>query len=254
MPDHPLGPGAAARALAAAWQLLAITLPGAWAREIGGALAVVSQAPIATLNGVWVIDDGATRADVESGLDAVAATGLPHCLQLRPDSQDVLSAVPAQRGLIAEASVPLMATADPPALAPVPGLALRRLTPEEAPLHCEIAAEAFGAPVEVFTALVNPPVLARPELRGYLGEVEGEPVVTAIGVLAGGAVGIFNVATVPSHQGRGYGTASTAVALADGIEAGASWGWLQSSESGYGVYRRLGFQTLEWWDCWVTPP
>jgi hypothetical protein len=254
MTNPPLGPATAARALASAWQLLAITLPGAWAREIGGALAVVTRAPIATLNGVWVIDDGTTTADIETGLDAVASTGLPHCVQLRPGSHDVLSAVPAQRGLIAEASVPLMATAGPLRFRPLENLALRRLAPEEAPLHCEIAAEAFGAPVEVFTALVNPALLARPELRGYLGEVGGEPVVTAIGIVAGGAVGIFNVATIPSHQRRGYGTASTALAFADGMKAGASWGWLQSSESGYGIYRRLGFETLEWWDCWVTSP
>ena len=66
----------------------------------------------------------------------------------------------------------------------------------EAPLHCEIAAEAFGAPVEVIAGLVTPSSsLARAELRGYVGEVDGEPVVTAIGIVAGGAVGIFNVAT-----------------------------------------------------------
>ncbi len=134
------------------------------------------------------------------------------------------------------------------------GLALRRLAPDEAALHCEIAAEAFGAPTEVFAALVPEAALARPELRGYVGEVNGEPVVTAVGIVAGGAVGIFNVATTPPHQRRGYGAAATVRAFADGIGAGASWGWLQSSEVGYGVYQRLGFETLEWWDCWVTPP
>lgn len=243
---------AAARALASAWELLAATLPGAWAREVGGTLALVSRVPIATLNGVWIVDDAAASEDVEAGLDAVAATGLPHCAQLRPGADAATQAVPRRRGLTVAASVPLMATAGPLQPPPDGDLTLRPLAPDEAGLHCEIAAEAFGGPVAVFAALVTPEVLALPGLRGYLGLVDGEPVVTAIGISAGGAVGIFNVATSPSHRRRGYGAVATARAFADGIEAGASWGWLQSSETGYGVYHRLGFETLEWWDCWVT--
>jgi hypothetical protein len=244
----------AARALASAWKLLAATLPEAWAREIGGTMALVSGVPVATLNGVWIIDETAAGQDVEAGLDAVAATGLPHCVQLRPEAAESAQRAPGQRGLLPEASVPLMATAGPLRSPPTEDLVLRPLGAGEARLHCELAAEAFGAPVEVFAGLVTPELLSLPELRGYLGEVDGEPVVTAIGVIAGGALGIFNVATSPSHRRRGYGAAATARAFADGLDAGASWGWLQSSEIGYGVYQRLGFDTLEWWDCWVTPP
>ncbi len=243
----------AARALASAWELLAATLPEAWAREIGGTMALVSGVPVATLNGVWIIDETAAGQDVEAGLDAVAATGLPHCVQLRPEAGESARRAPGQRGLLPEASVPLMATAGPLRSPSIEDLVLRPLEAGEARLHCELAAEAFGAPVEVFTGLVTPELLSLPELRGYVGEVDGEPVVTAIGVIAGGALGIFNVATSPSYRRRGYGAAATARAFADGLGAGASWGWLQSSEIGYGVYQRLGFDTLEWWDCWVTP-
>ncbi len=85
MTDHAPTADDAAHALACAWELLADTLPGAWAREIGGTMALVSRVPIATLNGVWIVDEAAAGEDVEAGLDAVAATGLPHCAQLRPD-------------------------------------------------------------------------------------------------------------------------------------------------------------------------
>ena len=36
-----------------------------------------------------------------------------------------------------------------------------------------------------------------------------------------------------------------------GSAAGAAWAWLQSSPPGYGIYARLGFRTVETWDCWI---
>jgi hypothetical protein len=39
--------------------------------------------------------------------------------------------------------------------------------------------------------------------------------------------------------------------VADGLAAGASWAWLQSSAAGYRVYEALGFETVERWRCWV---
>ena len=62
---------------------------------------------------------------------------------------------------------------------------------------------------------------------------------------------LFNIATVPADRGRGYGAAVTARAVSDGLAAGASWSWLQSSPSGYRVYERLGYQAIESWQVWV---
>jgi ribosomal protein S18 acetylase RimI-like enzyme len=54
-----------------------------------------------------------------------------------------------------------------------------------------------------------------------------------------GFTGIFNVATLPGFRGRGFGTAVTVRAVADGLAAGSSWCWLyeasaQSSSGGGG--------------------
>jgi hypothetical protein len=46
----------------------------------------------------------------------------------------------------------------------------------------------------------------------------------------------------------------TARVIYDGLVAGAEWAWLQSSPAGYNVYERLGFRTVELWDCWVLQP
>jgi ribosomal protein S18 acetylase RimI-like enzyme len=78
--------------------------------------------------------------------------------------------------------------------------------------------------------------------RGLLARVDGRPVATALGVLAGEGIVILNVATVPGERGRGIGRAVTLAAMHVGASAGARIAVLQSTELGYGVYRRLGFE------------
>jgi ribosomal protein S18 acetylase RimI-like enzyme len=78
--------------------------------------------------------------------------------------------------------------------------------------------------------------------RPLLAWVDGRPVATALGVLAGDGVVIVNVATVPEERGRGIGRAVTLAAMHAGAAAGAAIAVLQSTEMGHGVYRRLGFE------------
>jgi GNAT superfamily N-acetyltransferase len=243
----------AASALASTWALLAATLQRGWAREVGQAIAVVTGVPLPALNGVWATRSDTSADDMHAGLEAVAASGLPHCLQARPGCCAAAAAVAERRGLVADPDIPLMATAARVDGPRPEGLMVRELEPAEASLHCEVAGPAFGAPPELLAGLITPVVLRLPEVRGYVGEVGGQPVVTAMSVTLEHAVGIFNVATLRAYRRRGYGAALTARALRDGLEHGASWGWLQSTEAGHGVYESLGFVTLERWPCWVTP-
>jgi predicted GNAT family acetyltransferase len=78
-------------------------------------------------------------------------------------------------------------------------------------------------------------------------------VTTGLGVTIDTSVGIFNIATPPEFRRRGYGAAVTARAITDGLEAGATWAWLQSSAIGLRVYEALGFRTSEEWTCWQSP-
>jgi GNAT superfamily N-acetyltransferase len=244
---------AVASALASTWALLAATLQAGWAREVGRAMAVVTGVPVPALNGVWAIRPDTSAEDIQAGLEAVAASGLPHCLEAKPDCRAAAEVAAERRGLIADEDIPLMATTARVDGPRPDGLVVRELEPAEASLHCEVAGPAFGAPPDLLAGLITPVVLGLPEVRGYVGEVGGEPVVTAMSVTLEHAVGIFNVATPPAHRRRGYGAAVTARALRDGLEDGASWAWLQSTEAGHGVYETLGFKTLERWPCWVTP-
>lgn len=243
---------AVASALGSTWALLASTLRVGWAREADGVHTLVTGVPVPTLNGVWVVRDDSDAGEARSGLTDVARHGVPFCLQTRPGWRETGEVTATAHGMVPDSEIPLMALAGRIGVSPAEGLSLRTLTAGEARLHCEVAGPAFGVPPDLFAQIITEQVLARREVRGYLGHVAGEPVVTAMSVTLGAAVGIFNVATHEAHRQRGYGAAITARAVRDGFRNGASWAWLQSSVEGYGVYERLGFATLERWPCWVS--
>jgi hypothetical protein len=247
---------AAATALVETWQHLLPAFPQGWALRDGGAIAGVSGVSLPTLNGVWAERINPDPPTVAALLDRVAATGLPHCLQLRPGGSPALAGLAMMRGMSREEQDdPLMVMEDlamPGRPHHIAGLTIRQLHPEEAPLHVRVAAAGFEIPQEPFRQMITPSMLRLPGVRCYLGEASGHPVTTGIGVTLGAFIGIFNIATPPAHRRRGYGAAVTARAVTDGLAAGAAWSWLQSSPSGHMVYQRLGFRTIESWPTWLS--
>ena len=228
--------------------------PRGWAVIEGGAVAAVIGLPIAALNSVSTERVDADPAVVARLLDQVADTGLPYSLQLRPGTSPALAEVAVARGLVMGYESPLMVLRDDERLGPaqqVDDLKIRELAWEEVESHVTVGAAGFEAPEELMRQLVMS-VERVPGMRFYLGEADGRPVTTGLSVTVGSHVALFNIATVPAARGRGYGAAITARAASDGLAAGASWSWLTSSPSGYGVYQRLGYQTVETWQVWLS--
>jgi hypothetical protein len=251
----PIEAGMAADALVETLDYLTSAIQGGWAHSRGGAIAVVTGVPVPTLNGVFAQRVDADAQDVEELLHEVAATGLPHCLQFRPDPTGRLAALAARRRMVWEEDIPLMALEDTShleAVQAVRGLTIRVLSPTEAELHARVAASGFEAPVEMFLQLMTPAVLGAQGATCYLGEADGHAVTTGFSIRLGSYVAIFNIATPPDQRRRGYGAAGTARAVADGMAAGAKWSWLQASAAGYPIYERLGFHNVESWPCWIS--
>jgi predicted GNAT family acetyltransferase len=77
------------------------------------------------------------------------------------------------------------------------------------------------------------------------------PVATGFDFHTGDHVGVFGMGTLEQHRGRGYGAAVAARIITDGMAAGATRSFLQSSELGYHVYQRLGYRQVESWTVWA---
>jgi ribosomal protein S18 acetylase RimI-like enzyme len=242
----------AGSAVPATLEVLAEVLPDGWSRTRDGVVTVVTGLPVPTLNGVWALGDGVRAPELVQALRAVEASGVPYCLQARPACLDAAAAAVGAAALApAGTEIPLLVLDGPLGCAGAPGLTIRALGLADSGLHGALAARAFDAGAEIFDCVTDA-ALTLAGVRVYLGEVEGEPVTTALAVTVGDAVAIFNVATPPEHRRRGYGAAITGRILNDALADGARWAWLQSTPDGAGIYERLGFRPLESWECWLS--
>ena len=120
---------------------------------------------------------------------------------------------------------------------------------------------------DVFVAAYNAPAFAgqAPELLGQawvdatlslgidqtpwqmvLGLLDGKPVASGTYFKGAGVVGALNIGTLASARGRGVGAAITLQPLLAARQQGYRYAVLFSSNMGYPLYLRLGFQDLDY--------
>jgi len=88
-------------------------------------------------------------------------------------------------------------------------------------------------------------------LRLYQARVDGEPVAVVGALDHGDDCGIYLVATLKGHRGKGLARRLLHVALAEARERGCRSSTLQATKLGYPVYERLGYApvcTLQMWE------
>ena len=139
----------------------------------------------------------------------------------------------------------MVAEAIAPPLKPAPPIDVRRVRERRDRIaFCGIGSTCFHVPIVWFQEVFDSPCVWE-NFAAYVGYVDGEAVSTAAAVIGGGAVGIYNVATLPSSQRRGYGEAVMRYALADARrEHGIERSVLQSTPAGYRLYERMGYRTV----------
>lgn len=210
----------------------------------------VSGADDRHLNAVLVTRLGADAEErIGDLLAELRGRGVPFLWWVMPSTRpDDLGARLQARGLVAEEPWPGMTLEVDRLIEPeaVAGLEIRRVTDDDGYAAYERTFAPIMSPSPAFTEL-----LARasrrigfgpdaPELH-YVGYLDDEPVATVSLITAGGAAGIYNVATVERARGRGIAAAMTAAAVRAGAGRGLRVATLQASTMGRSVYERLGF-------------
>jgi len=211
--------------------------------------AVLSYMPIPFFSGVarTNLDAG----DVDATLDFLRSKNCPFRWWVTPSSRpEGLAEMLRARGLRLAYDAPGMIAdlTTVPLDVPLPaGITMRQLT------HVEELADWMS----VFTVVFSSPPHERGvwrEAYARCGVGEGQPwqhfvafegdrpMATTSVLVEGDLAGIYFVATMPEARGRGIGSAATRAAMRYARDAGATRAALQSSDSGFGVYRSLGFE------------
>lgn len=82
------------------------------------------------------------------------------------------------------------------------------------------------------------------DFQHYIGYLDDKPVGTSSIFYAVGVAGLFNVSTLPEARGKRVGSVMSSVPFVDAVDKGYKIGILHSTEMGYNVYKRLGFQEI----------
>ena len=106
---------------------------------------------------------------------------------------------------------------------------------------CHITSICFRIPFATSAAIYSQPATWETGFTAYVGYRGDDAIATAATLRAADVVGLYSVATLPEHQGRGIGEKLTRHAL---DQAGGGRTVLQSTRQGNSLYRRLGFREV----------
>jgi len=130
------------------------------------------------------------------------------------------------------------------------GLHVRRVeTSSDLEIAISLLCETFDLPQDLCRNLVTPS-LGVDEAFRYLLYDQDVPVCTILFARNGKLLGCFDVATPPAHQRKGYGEELMRWAFATHADEGDELVVLIASKAGQPLYRRLGFQFLEFLQSW----
>jgi N-acetylglutamate synthase len=208
---------------------------------------LASGVPVAPFNAVFALSPVADPDEcIETAQHFMAEIGVPFFLWIGPGVNEPLAEAARAAGFTDAGGPPAMLMTP---LNPVPGapddLRIDRVDdPERLDEFRFVMSAGFGLPLEVVEQLVPEAALHGSGLAYFLGSVAGGPVACSTVSVADGTAGIYNVASVETSRGRGFGTALTWAAVGHGADMGCDLAILQSSQMGASVYSSMGFAEI----------
>lgn len=153
------------------------------------------------------------------------------------DASREVGAALASLGLAHQSSVAMHCELEAPRQAPT----LEEVAADEL---VELTLDVFGLPPELASAMrERVPALADDAVHLAL-RVDGHLVAGGSGLGDGTSWGLYNIATLPEHRGRGHAATVVEGLLAAGARRGYGAAVLDASADGKGVYERAGFTAV----------
>jgi N-acetylglutamate synthase-like GNAT family acetyltransferase len=217
-------------------------------RDLQGALAVTSDAPIAELNCLG--DFSTDERNIESLLDI--GFGLLRAFDREPAAEVTQLDRPASiaehlqlRGLAIASRRSWMAfRGDGGSIPANAGVEVRVAEPDDARTFAALHGgdERWVKRLSLSTTLSG---MLEPGNTFYLGYIDGQAVATLHLLLDGATAGIYAVGTAKAYRRRGVSSTLMARAIVDARTAGCDLVCLSTEASGYaeGWYATLGFET-----------
>jgi GNAT superfamily N-acetyltransferase len=262
--EHPMTElidSATANAAASAWHeaitLLTRCVPGGYVRQgTAGTRLYFTGIPSPDINAVCVGPEP-NLAEVAAFAAELSEHGLPWTIAVRGAVGAPLARLAAQYGRTVTSTMPLNAwhAGSPPAVSPhramvreVAGAArVREVTGEDAAMFAATLAAGFGMPGEIAEIMCPPALFEAPGVTGFVLDLRGEAVATALNVVVGDHVGMFHGAVPPHHRRKGYYRTLVTARLAHAVARGARHAFAQNTPMSWPLYESLGFRPEETW-------
>lgn len=236
----------------ATWTAMVATVDGGAVKPIHRGLLVRTGLPISFLN-VAFVDAQVRRPDRAVAAAESYFAGLPFSVMVAEGEMDLALAC-ENAGLGCVETVPGMALTPIPAADVDRRLTIEPLTHELLPVYRDAFCEGFGVTRDVGDRMVTQDYADCKGVYDVVAFVEHEPVAIATTFESMGVAGVYNVTTLPAHRGNGYGEAVTWSVIQAAKARGCHTAILQSTEMGFAVYRRMGFEVVNRYGCYTNDP
>lgn len=211
------------------------------ARELGGVFAFVTGHPVPLFNGC-VVPEAPTSDHLEEAIEWVRGRRVPYRVWIDDGLVGDLGAATGLAGLqpdpVPYPNMVLHPVSEPPG--PSAGVTVAQVGRDDI---VDTSVE-LGMPRELAEAIYAPGFVDDPDVRVFVGRLDGARAGYSVAIRSGDVSGVYNVGVAPKARRRGVGTAVTWAA----VEAGRAWGCetavLQSTEMALSMYETMGFRTV----------